>query len=72
MVMRKVLTGLLGASMLATPVVAHAAAADTARKGAAFEEGEKIAPAILIGALIAAAVVGIVVLDDDDDDAVSP
>lgn len=73
MVLRKVLTGMAAASMLATPVVAQAAQAETVRQGANVEDSEAIAPAILIGALaVAAIVVGVIVISDDDDEPASP
>jgi hypothetical protein len=69
--MRKVLTPVLAAALVAVPLTAQAAE----RTGASFEQGERIAGnpwiPLLVGLAVAIAI-AIVVLDEDDDEAVSP
>ena len=69
--MRKILTPVLAAALLAAPMTAQAGE----RTGASFEQGERIAAnpwiPLLVGLAVAIAI-AIVVFDDDDDEAVSP
>lgn len=69
MKIKKTMAAVLAASLVATPVVAQAAAADGARTGSPVGEGEEISGGWFLPALaIIAVILGLVVLIDDGED----